>query len=497
MKRLALLAFAVVALVVVGLGAGGDETAGPKGKYRVDAIFDSASFLIPGQDVKVAGAKVGSVKDVSLTPQRKARISMEVDGEFAPFRSDARCTIQPQSLIGEKFIQCVPGTPAGTPLTGDPPTVPLTNTSAPVDLDLVLSTFAMPTPQRAALIVSGLGGGLAGRDADLSATIRRAAPALQQTKKVLDLVQGQTRTVSSLVEESDRVIGVLAGRKDDVNRFIETSSRVTTTTADNRGNLRSTIRGLPALLQQTRPALTELETLAARGTPALEELRTAAPSATPLVKQISTFTKQVRPTLAPLDRAARAGRATVAPTRPVLRRLRRAAAEVQPTAELLSQLLGSMRDKGALEGAQSFLYWATAATARFDKVSHILPAFILPSDCTTSTDVAVPNCDAHFRPATTTQATTRAKKKSAPKRKAAPAAPAAPSAPAQTTPAAPAPAPAAPATPQNPVGKAVEDVTKSVNDLLGGLLGGGKQAPAPAPTTPQTQQGLLDFLLGS
>lgn len=482
MRRLIAIACAAVG-AGIALGAGGEPEAGAGNTYRVDAIFDSASFLIPGQDVKIAGAKVGSVADVSLTPQRKARISMEVDGEFAPFRSDASCTIQPQSLIGEKFIQCVPGTPSGTPLSDDagPPTVPLKQTSAPVDLDLVLSTFRMPTPQRAALIISGLGGGLAGRDRELSATIRRAAPALQQTNKVLDLVQNQTRTVASLVEESDRVIGVLARRRGDVTSFIDSASRVTQTTADRRDDLRATIRGLPALLEKTRPALTDLERLAARGTPALQELAAAAPSATPLVRQLSTFTKQVRPALAPLDRAARAGRASVVPARPVLRRVRRAAAQLRPAAQLAAALLTSMRDKGAIEGLQSFVYYATAATARFDKVSHILPAFLLPVNCTASTDTPDPSCDARFGRGSAETAKARATKGR--KAKTAPAAPepaASGSLPRPTAPSAPAPK---------------DPVVKKVDDVLGGLLGGGTRQPAPSPT-PEAQQGLLDYLLG-
>src|SRR5690606_10252704 len=96
------------AAAVLAAGAGGEE-----GRYRVAAIFDNAGFLIPGQDVKIAGARVGHVVDVSLTADRKARVEMAVDPRFAPFRDDADCTIQPQSLVGEKFVQCTPGTPRG------------------------------------------------------------------------------------------------------------------------------------------------------------------------------------------------------------------------------------------------------------------------------------------------------------------------------------------------------------------------------------------------
>ncbi len=489
-RLLALLAVAVAAVLAVG--AGGEP--GTSGTYRVDAIFDSASFLIAGQDVKIAGAKVGSVEDVSLTSDRKARIAMSVDGAFGPFRSDARCTIQPQSLIGEKFIQCVPGTPAGTPLPANDgtPTVALANTSAPVDLDLVLSTFRMPTPQRAALVVSGLGGGLAGRDKDLSATIRRAAPALQQTRDVLDIVQRQTRTVASLVEESDRVIGVLARRRGDVTDFIETSSRVATTTGDRRSDLRATIRGLPALLRETRPALASLERLASRGTPALEEIERAAPSATPLVRQLSTFTRQVRPALGPVARAAREGRRTVAPARPVLRRLRRAAVQLEPTGRLANDLLQSMKDKGAIEGLQSFIYWAAAATARFDRISHILPAYLLPTTCTVNTDAPDRACDANFVRSGTAATRKGATRALSPPRGARegrrPAAPV-------LSPSAPAPLPAAAPPPATSAPKPADDVARAVGDVLGGLLGGGGQ-PAPAPSTQDGRQGLLDYLLG-
>src|SRR5262249_30007163 len=158
----------------------------------------NASFLIPGQDVKIAGARVGSVKDVTLTPDNKARIKMAIDPRFAPFHADADCTVQPQSLIGEKFIQCSPGTPRATAIVakdGEAPTVPLTNPPSPVDLDLVFSTFRYPTNQRTALILSELGTGLAGRGGDLNEAIRRANPALQETNRVLDIVRDDRKQV--------------------------------------------------------------------------------------------------------------------------------------------------------------------------------------------------------------------------------------------------------------------------------------------------------------
>jgi phospholipid/cholesterol/gamma-HCH transport system substrate-binding protein len=110
-RRLATLLALVAAVAGALLATGAGEERGE----RVDAIFDNASGLIPGQDVKIAGARVGEVLDVRLTPDRRARVEMEVRSGFVPFRADARCSIRPQSLIGEKFVQCDPGTPNSSP----------------------------------------------------------------------------------------------------------------------------------------------------------------------------------------------------------------------------------------------------------------------------------------------------------------------------------------------------------------------------------------------
>src|SRR4051794_25302895 len=99
MRRLAAigLVLAAAAAAALSLGAGGAPPT-----YRVDAIFDNAASLVPGNVVKIAGAAVGQVTDIRLTPDRRARVQMEIQEGFAPFRADARCVIAPESLfIGE------------------------------------------------------------------------------------------------------------------------------------------------------------------------------------------------------------------------------------------------------------------------------------------------------------------------------------------------------------------------------------------------------------
>ena len=73
----------------------------------------------PASNVKIDGVKVGTVGSVTPTPQAKAAVVLNIeDPGFQDFRADASCTIRPQALIGEKYVDCLPTQPRveGTPL---------------------------------------------------------------------------------------------------------------------------------------------------------------------------------------------------------------------------------------------------------------------------------------------------------------------------------------------------------------------------------------------
>ena len=63
----------VVAVVLIAARAGGGHP------YEVRAIFDNADFVIPGEDVKVAGVKVGRIADLDVTPSNQAAVVLEID----------------------------------------------------------------------------------------------------------------------------------------------------------------------------------------------------------------------------------------------------------------------------------------------------------------------------------------------------------------------------------------------------------------------------------
>lgn len=396
----------VAGLVAVVLGAGlvavlSSSSSEASDTFTIDAIFDNAAFVTPGSDVRIAGANVGKVESVSLTTSRKARLRLTVQRRFAPFRSDADCTIQPQSLIGEKFVQCTPGTPGhaslGPAADGGVPEIPLANTHTPVDLDLVLGTFSQPTPARLSMLLDALGNGLSGRGGDLNEALRRANPALQQTGRLMRQLAAERDTIRALTTEADRVVGSLAERREAVATFVRDSGRLLATTAGRRTELRQTLRGIPPVLDQARPALQALDGVATRALPVLSALDRSAAPLTGVVDRVAPFAAQVRPTLPALTQAAAAGRRTARQAAPQLRRVARLAGLTPSIAANADAFLSSSEDRGGVDGVLHFVYYGAAALARYDSTAHILPAFPLVAGlCNVFATTTVPQCDAHF-----------------------------------------------------------------------------------------------------
>jgi virulence factor Mce-like protein len=389
------IAAAFAATSVLGAGASGDSG----GRYRVDAIFDTAKGIVPGQLVKIAGARVGIVKDVALTPDYKARLELEVPSRFGPFHADATCAIKPEALIAENFVNCDPGAAPAAVLRergGSAPTVPVAHTQVPVTPADFFDVWTVPVRERIPVFLAGLGVGTAGRGDDLDALIRRANPALEKTRRVLAVLDRQRRDIDSLLVGSEQTLRPFAARSDRIARFVESAAAVTRRTAAHRDALGATIHRLPTLLVRSRPALRELGQLAQAGTPLVRDLRSAAPALIRSARDFTPFLRAGGPLLTQLDLTARQGRGVVRRALPLTSRLADFSTSARGTAAMLSPLLVSLRDRGAVENLLRLVYLGAAISARYDKLSHLAGGTLTIDQCSPTQSTAG-DCDIHYR----------------------------------------------------------------------------------------------------
>jgi virulence factor Mce-like protein len=390
----------VLAVVGLGLSFGGG------GGYEVRAIFDNASAISPGGDVRIAGAKVGTVASMDVTPDKKAAIVLQIDdGRFTPFRRDAHCQIVLATFIGEKSVECQPGTDLGggpLPEIRNGPgsgqhLLPVTHTTTPVDLDIVNDTFRLPFRQRLTLLINELGTGLAGRGHELNAVIHRSNPAFRETDKILATLRRQRRTLARLATDSDTVLAPLARERAHVADFVVQGNATAQATAERSGDLERSIQRLPAFLRELRLLMTDLGAVATQGSPVLHDLGVAAPATNEVVEQLGPFSAAALPAVRSLGKAAAVGTPAVVAARPLTRNLRSFASDAVPVSNDLSSLTASLDKSGGLQRLLDFIFYQSLAVNGFDQLGHYLRTELIAKlACGIYATVPSKDCSANF-----------------------------------------------------------------------------------------------------
>ena len=399
---LLIVALGLPALLVFGTGAGQDQTG-----YEVRAIFDNAAYIVKGEDVKVAGAVVGEVKSLDVTDDKRAVIVLNITkAGFTPFHEGAFCTIRPQSLIGEKFVECRPGPDRAPELAeirdGDGKGQHLLeNTSSPVDIDLVNDTLRLPYRQRLALLINEFGTGLAGRGSELNEAIHRANPALRETDRVLNILAEQNRTLARLQTESDAVLAPLADRRKRVTSFINNANETGEATAERADDIQRSIERLPVWLRELRPTLADLEVLSDEFTPVLSDLHTAAPDLSRFIGELGPFSDASIPALKSLGDATDVGTPALKRSRPLIRKLGAFALDMGPVSKSLDDLTENLDKTGAIERAMDYVFYTSLAVNGFDGISHYLRAALVTNLCSSYAVSPGTGCNSNF---TTTRA---------------------------------------------------------------------------------------------
>ena len=412
----------VAALWFFGLGSGGSG-----GTYEVRGIFDNGGFLVTGEQVRVAGGTVGSVDSVDVTmpgdwvhrnhsdDPGKAVVVMKItDPGFQDFRRDASCLIRPQSLLGEKYVNCEPTQPRA-PGTEPPPPLkvipdgqpgagqsflPLENNGKEVDLDLVQNIMREPYADRFRLILNDLGAGLAARGPELQAIVQRADPALQQTDKVLAVLAKQNQALAHLASDSDAILTPLARERSHVAGFINNANAAAEATAERSSDLEAGLQRFPRALHELRLEMAQLQNFSTQATPVFADFRIAAPAITRATKALGPFAHAATPALTTLGTAAKESQGPIVQSDPILRKVRDLAQTTKPGAKSLARLLVSLKETGGFKKLMSFLYNAVGSVNGYDQYGHFLRAQLQITACTTLNAIPFVSCAANFGSAT-------------------------------------------------------------------------------------------------
>lgn len=422
--RKALLAIGLIAAVVVAilLLAGGNGSSG----YLVRAVFDNGGFMVEGEEVRVAGATVGQIESVDVTQPGevdsvkdgeeraipgKAVIVLRIDDPaFQDFRSDGSCLIRPQSLIGEKFVDCrptLPRAPGSEPAPeleeipeGEPGAgqhlLPVENNSTSVDPDLINNINRLPYAQRFRLIFNELGASLAGRGQDLEEVVERANPVLRDANRLFGILSRQRDRLAQLASDSEAILGPLSRERASVAGFFGNAGAAAEASAERGEALEASLRKFPTFLRELRGTMRELEGFTGAATPVFANLGKAAPSFTRATRALRPFSAASTVSIKSLGANGALAGPKIRAADPVARKTRDLARTgAEPTTNL-AKFLVSANKTGGWDGLVDLIYNSAAAGNEFDAYGHYGRTLPVLSNCVDYELAETSGCSANF-----------------------------------------------------------------------------------------------------
>jgi ABC-type transporter Mla subunit MlaD len=142
--------------------------------YDLKAQVPNADALVKGNDIRIGGTLVGTVKSVVPVQLSNGRVAAELslsfDKNVEPLPVDSTIMIRPKSALGLKYLQVTVGSSSKGFAAGE--TIPLKAARPePVDIDQFFSMFNKPTRDAIRRSQAGFGDALAGRGPQLNEAI--------------------------------------------------------------------------------------------------------------------------------------------------------------------------------------------------------------------------------------------------------------------------------------------------------------------------------------
>ncbi len=190
--------------------------------YNISAQVESANSLVPGNEVRIGGVRVGVVSEITPVAAEDGSVSaifdLTLDEDAQPIPTDSTIIIRARSALGLQYLEINRGTSSEEFEVGE--TIPLSaNVPEPVEFDDVLSTFDEPTRVAIQANLVEFGNALAGRGVDLNG-------ALGELAETVDFLEPVARNLSDPDTKLSRFINALANTAAEVAPVAEQQAQM-------------------------------------------------------------------------------------------------------------------------------------------------------------------------------------------------------------------------------------------------------------------------------
>jgi phospholipid/cholesterol/gamma-HCH transport system substrate-binding protein len=296
--RIAAVAAVVAAAVLVGFlifGGGGG--------YTVKAYFLNGNQLVKGNQVELDGTPIGSVKDLGITPDGQAVVTLGINSEYAPLHKGVKATIRQasQSGIANRFVDLqVPGANSAGPAIQDGGEISADNTTTSVDLDQLFNTLDAPTRKALQGFFKGQAKALAGKGAMQNVAFQYLNPALSTSRRLFNELNRDTPTLERFVSDSSRLVTALASRRDDLSALVQNLDTTMGSIGSQKVALADALQRLPGFMRRSNTTFVNLRAALNDVDPLVNASKPVARRLNPFLDQLQPFLHDLKPTVADL-----------------------------------------------------------------------------------------------------------------------------------------------------------------------------------------------------
>ena len=203
--------FVLVSVIVTGTLTAimGSFAFGSEATYKAD--FTSASLVTKGDDVRVAGITVGSIKDVEIKDRDSAEVTFTIKKDV-PITTASRASVRFLNLVGDRYMALEEGTPGARRLAENA-TIPTSRTTPALNLTELFNGFQ---PLFQALTPGEVN---------------------QLSMNLVKVLQGEGGTIGSLMSNTASLTNALADRDKLIGDVIDNLSAMLQTVDDRHQQL--------------------------------------------------------------------------------------------------------------------------------------------------------------------------------------------------------------------------------------------------------------------
>jgi phospholipid/cholesterol/gamma-HCH transport system substrate-binding protein len=292
--RIAAVAAVVIAVVAVAfiLLSGG-------GGYKLRAVFQNASQIVNGDLVEVSGSAVGSVSDLTVTPQGQAEITLNInDKDYTPLHRGTKATIREASLSGlaNRYVDLRLG-PATAPTIPNNGVLTTTETTSAVDLDQLFNTLDGPTRKGLQQVIQGSASQYINQGQVMQAAWGYLNPVIAASSVLFREINRDTGKFTGFIQKSGKLVTDIAQRRSDLSGLIQHLSATTQALANQHIALGQSIQKLPGFMRLANTTFVNLRNALNDLKPLIDASKPVAPKLNQLLLKLRPFANDAVPTV--------------------------------------------------------------------------------------------------------------------------------------------------------------------------------------------------------